>query len=541
MQSIRRRIALLMLIMMTMVSAVSVRLAYLVSIPNYQETARQQGTYTVRTAVVNATIYDTNFEPLVNDVVQHIAVINPTPEAVNSVLPHVLDTADFYENLQYGTPFSCEVDTDTIDCEDVTVFSVPVRSTEPQLAQHLIGYTRDGEGVTGLEADYDSLLRSVSAQSSVTFTVSGRGNVLAGEQKLIRTGQQITDGIVTTLDKNVQQICEQVGAELELQKGCIIVMDIQNGDILGLASFPSYTVSTLAEAMKSEDSPLINRALYAYPVGSIFKLVPAACALEQHMDDFQYDCTGSIAISTQTFRCHDWSGHGVQTLQEAVINSCNPYFISLSQQLSAAKLYQTANRLGFGKTIPLSETIDASGGILPTLQDLRIPAEKANFCFGQGMLTASPLQVARMTCAIANGGSLPEVRLVRGTTTNGVSLVQETESVSEQVLSEQTAADLQDLMIAAAYGNDTFHGVPEHVTVGAKTSTAQTGRYDAGGVEYCHGWITGFFPASEPRYVVTVLAEDGGYGNDAAAPVFREIIDALVTESAVTLPQHSVS
>lgn len=541
MQRIRRRIALLTLIMITVASALSVRLAYLVSIPNYQETARQQGTYTIRTAVTNANLYDANFHLLVNDTMQHIAVINPTPEAVTAVLPHVLDKTAFYENLQYGTPFSCAVNTSELDCEDITIFDVPLRNTEPQLAQHLIGYTRDGEGVTGLEADYNTFLRSISAQSSVTFTVSGRGSVLAGEKTIIRTGETITAGVVTTLHKDVQQICETVGEELELKKGCIIVMNAQTGEILALCSFPSYTVSTLAEALESPDSPLINRALYAYPVGSIFKLIPAACALSQNLSNFQYNCTGSISIYDQIFHCHDRNGHGLQDLQAAMIHSCNPYFIALSQRLSAAKLYQTAKSLGFGVSLPLSDSIIADSGILPDLQDLQIPAEKANFCFGQGMLTASPLQIARMTCAIANGGNLPQAKLIRGISQDGVSLEQETPSVSTPALSEKIAATLQDLMIAAAYGNDTFQGIPDSVSVGAKTSTAQTGRYDENGVEYCHGWITGFFPASDPRYVVTVLAEDGGYGNDAAAPVFRTVIEQIVQQHALSIPNLPAS
>jgi penicillin-binding protein 2 len=84
-------------------------------------------------------------------------------------------------------------------------------------------------------------------------------------------------------------------------------------------------------------------------------------------------------------------------------------------------------------------------------------------------------------------------------------------------------------------------GVPDGITVGAKTSTAQTGRYDENGVEYCHGWITGFFPASKPRYVVTVLAEDGGYGNDAAAPIFREVIEQIVQQKALPLSGTALS
>lgn len=232
MQSIRRRITMLCLTMLMLAAAIAVRLAYLISVPNYQETARQQGTYTIRTPITYANLYDANFQKLVNDTVQQIAVINPTTEAVTAILPYVQDKEAFYENLQYGTPFSCVVTTNHVDCADIQIFSVPIRTTEPQLAQHLIGYTRDGEGVTGLEADYNALLHSVSSQSSVTFTVNGSGGVLAGEQTLIHTGQSISLGVVTTLHKEVQQICETVGKSCGLKKGCIVVWMHRTGKFL---------------------------------------------------------------------------------------------------------------------------------------------------------------------------------------------------------------------------------------------------------------------------------------------------------------------
>ena len=132
--------------------------------------------------------------------------------------------------------------------------------------------------------------------------------------------------------------------------------------------------------------------------GSIFKLVTAACAKDSELaDTFQWDCTGTISVEGQLFRCHDDQGHGRQTMPLAMRNSCNPFFIQLSQQLSGAALRQTAKALGFGQEIPLTTGQVASSGTLPTLQQLQLPAERANFGFGQGILTATPLQITRMT------------------------------------------------------------------------------------------------------------------------------------------------
>ena len=122
------------------------------------------------------------------------AVVCPTPEAVEAVLPHVLDAISFLEQVEQGRPFVCTVNTAEIDCDDVTVLEIPKRYSNHQLAQHLIGYTMEGEGVTGLEYAFDSVLRENISEWSVTFAVDGTGGALAGEPKQVRYGANPTWG-----------------------------------------------------------------------------------------------------------------------------------------------------------------------------------------------------------------------------------------------------------------------------------------------------------------------------------------------------------
>lgn len=529
MEQLRKRLAWLQLILVLCFCCVAVYLASLIYKPDLIQTAAKQGTYTCNAGTADGTIYDRNGIPLVNEKNACTAVVSPTPEAVEALLPHVTDIADFYEKVADGSPFVCQVDTTEIDCPDVTILEIPQRyNTTAQIAQHLIGYTSQGVGVTGLEYAYDTLLRSTEETSkwSVTFSVDGTGNALAGENTLVRYGANPIQGVITTLDAPIQRLCETAGASLD--KGCIVVMDVATGDILGLASFPTYSVDALGEALENPDSPLINRALYAYPVGSIFKLVTAGCAFEAGIaHTFQWDCSGAISIGTQVFRCHNLSGHGTQNMALAMRNSCNPYFIALSQELDGNALLQTAKSFGFGTETALASSITASSGTLPTLEQLRLPAERANFCFGQGVLTATPLQITRMTCAIAGDGTLPMVRLVRGITEDGNTALREEPTTSESGMSAETARFLRSLMCYTASSED-FQGKPAHLSMGAKTSTAQTGRYDENGEEYCHGWVTAFFPADHPKYAVTVLAEDGGYGNTVASPILRQIAAGIM-------------
>lgn len=527
----KNRIRVLYCLLTILFCALAVRLAYLMNMHSVQitEAAGQQGSTTLTVSCGTGVIYDCNLQKLVNDTQKYVAVVQPSPEGVAAVLPHVLDRKAFYQSIAYGKPFTCLVDTAAIDSEDVRVFTVPIRNGTHQLAQHLIGYLQNGVGVSGLEAAYDSYLRSISATASVTFSVDGSGAVLSGEKKQVRQGGQVSAGLVTTLHKTIQTICEEEGAALE--KGVVLVMDCSNGDVLGLASFPNYDSTHLEDALQDPDSPLINRACYAYNVGSIFKLVTAADAKSEGLaEGFRQYCTGSISVGTQLFRCHDTQGHGWQTMKTAMMHSCNPYFIALSQKLSSEKLLQTAKAFGFGEAWMLADGIPVAGGTLPTRSQMDLPAEQANFCFGQGVLTATPLQIGRFTCAIANGGMLPTPRCIKGKTKDGITLYETTKPVMRQAVSSDLAAYLQSLMVFAAMENSDFQGKPDHMSVGAKTSTAQTGRYDENGVEYCHGWVTGFFPAEQPQYTVTVLAEDGGYGNEAAAPIFRSVIERITEE-----------
>ena len=191
------------------------------------------------------------------------------------------------------------------------------------------------------------------------------------------------------------------------------------------------------------------------------------------------------------------------------------------------KYRQMATYLGFGRENYLCAGITGSGGVLPTEKELSVPAELANFAFGQGKLTATPLQITQLTCAIANDGEMPILRLIKGLTADGAEIGGEKNPQLSKVMSEETAKELQKMMILAVRENERSKAKSRKISVGAKTSTAQTGKYDEKGEELCHAWITGFFPARQPKYAVTVLIEDGGYGNDAAAPVFREIAEKI--------------
>lgn len=508
-------------------------LVFLAVCCNYYKIAVQERTsaadFSVSEVTISAgesqgTIFDRNMLPLTNREYQLVAVAVPRAENLDQLRSIAAEPASFEVAVRRGIPFAFRCKHRLPESESLTFFEIPLRY-DSSTALHTIGYLSENSGASGIEYGYDRILRSPGGENSVTYGTDGFGNILMGEGKqVVRSGLQLT-GVVTTLDSEIQRICEAQ----DIKKGAVVVSDIVTGDILGMASYPSYDRSELGSALTDADSPLINRCLYSYSVGSVFKLVTACEAMNEGMEGFVMTCNGWADVFGQRFACHKFDGHGQQTMTEAMVNSCNPYFIELSKCLDVEQFRGLAFDLGFGRQTHLCAGMTASAGVLPTVEELLIPAELGNFAFGQGKLTATPLQINQLTCAIASGGRLPLLRLIRGVTLDGQTVANEKSARRSEVMTSETAAELRLMMTKAVYSNPGSNAAPRYVRAGAKTSTAQTGRFDQEGNELCNGWITGFFPCNTPHYAVTVLCEDGGYGNDCAAPVFRDIADGIMT------------
>ena len=190
-------------------------------------------------------------------------------------------------------------------------------------------------------------------------------------------------------------------------------------------------------------------------------------------------------------------------------------------------MHDTAAALGFGKENKLANGLISSSGYLQSVDDLQIEAEKANMSFGQGKLLATPLQVCAMTACIANDGIYSEPSLIRSLTADGQTALSEPNSVQYRALNDKTAAKVRRMMVSVIEKAKQTNGKPENTRAAGKTSTAQTGKFDADGNELCHAWMTGFFPVNQPKYAVTVFIENGGSGNETAAPIFRDMIEQI--------------
>ena len=327
------------------------RLVFISTDEKYAEMAVRQTTYTVNVGKTYANIYDVNFRPLINERSKTIESVYPSESALNAISPHVKDRSVLQNREGATIPFVCEID-EAIDNKDVDIFNIPIRYSKEQIAPHIIGYTRDNIGVSGLEFAYDDFLRSNSSQVSIEYSADGIRRLKLGDSKTLIEQKQVKAGVVTTLDKDIQKMAEIVARENSI-KGAIVIMDPYTGEIKAMVSMPDFSPLSLEESIKDgENYPLVNRALSGYNLGSIFKLATASAALEQGINtDLEYNCKGYVDVKGQKMNCHKLDGHGVLDMEGAIVNSCNTYFIELASKIDDKALLSTASALSFGKVL----------------------------------------------------------------------------------------------------------------------------------------------------------------------------------------------
>lgn len=481
-------------------------------------------------------IYDCRMRPITYMDREKLAVVKPTEEALGQ-MEGVLDQEaleQLYRQLSDGKPAAVVLDggSELQSSNDVAVVEHPLRYSGSAFACHLLGYVGgdSGTGQSGLEKAYDSWLRQFTGELRVTYPVDANGRLLAGGgAQVTDTLTQIRGGIRLTIDRDIQSIVERAMDQNGIDKGAVIVLEANSGKIRAMASRPAYNANRIADYLSDADSPLINRALHPYAVGSVFKPVIAAAALAAGVDpNFTYTCTGSIQVGGTVFHCHEESGHGTIGMDTAVSESCNTYFIALAQAAGADSALTMAENLGFGSANRIADGISGEAGTLPSHTELSNPAALANFSFGQGSLTATPLQIAALYNTLASGGQYYEPYLVEATVGSGGNDVE-----SYTAPAPQNAIDRSDALKINSYlektvreGSGSSAASPDFSASG-KTATAQTGQY-VDGVERDQSWFAGFFPSESPRYTIAVLKEDGVAGGVDCAPVFKAISEGIM-------------
>ena len=489
---------------------------------NYSAVQTEQSSYRLEIGSIRGTIFDTNKISLTNSQSSIIAAVIPNSVSAEWLLDAV--DPDERENvsnkLNGSAPFVTEI-THNIELDGVATTTYYNHTLNEKSLCHIIGYVgNDLHGISGLEKAYDDLLYSKDGASAI-FKINGRGEVLKGEEITIENDtKKIASGVVSTIDINIQTALDEATADME--KGAAIVIEPKSGKIRGMISRPYFDIENVATYFERDDSPLINRCLSAYNVGSVFKPCVAAAALEAGTNDYYTDCKGYETIADRKFACHKREGHGIVDLFGAIGQSCNVFFYNLAAEIGAEKIYNMASSLGFGNSLKLSEGIFSVSGNLTDLSLLENSAELANLSIGQGKLLLSPVSVISLYCAIANGGCYVLPSITEGILTEGAFTANQPIAPT-RVMSDGTAKKLTEFLKGVVTDGTGTAANPKNTTAAGKTATAQTGRYK-NGIEITHSWFCGFFPAESPRYAVCVMVEEGG----GSAEIFSKIADGII-------------
>lgn len=506
--------------------AIMVRIVYLNRSP-YAEVGTNNTSRTVTIGTTRGKIYDRNGQPLVDSKSELVAAVTPVMSS-RKYLPADTDFEAVADNIKNGYPFTVRVRS-VIDTELVKSFAVPLRYSESDPACHIVGYVNsEGKGVTGIEKSFDKLLSGYAGRLSVSFEADAIGRVLAGMDKRITDDNfNSRGGVILTLDKRIQRLTEEALEKSDIVSGCALVMEAHSGDIVAMASVPTFDRNNVEKSLEEENSPLVNKALTSYSAGSVFKSVVAAYALERGVsEDFTVNCEGSITVGDKVFTCYGETAHGEVDMERALQKSCNIYFIHLIEKLDAEDFLLFCSKIGFGEGVSLCDGIEGEKGLLPSAEALLLEGNRANFAFGQGDLLVTPLQMVKAYHALATG-TLAEPRLIYGFCDGEGNVVTEGAKGAERVLKDTTVEKMRAMLYSVTEKGIATNAKSEVLKLAGKTGTAESGVYGEEGQEVYRTWFAGFYPADEPRYIVAVMNEDGTGGNADCAPVFREICEGI--------------
>lgn len=398
------------------------------------------------------------------------------------------------------------------------------------LAANVVGYIGlDGEGLAGVEHSLDEYVKGRAGKVTI-LRDARRGMYLVGGEGANRP----VDGhhVVLTIDSVVQFITERALAraveKYRANGGTAIVMDPHTGDILALASLPTFDPNRFRDFPPASWR---NRAVQdSYEPGSTFKIVTAAAALDQGVvtPSQLIDCNnGSIEIANVSIREHDGHRYGVMSFEDVLVHSSNVGTVKVGLSLGQARFFDYIRRFGFGSRTGIPLPGEAAGLVRPTSKWSML--SNASISFGQEIGT-TPLQIVRAVATVANGGVRVEPRIVDRVVDDEGKIIYRPETPAPvRVISEKTAALLNEMLKSVvARGTGKNAALDEHVVAG-KTGTAQKAGRGGYSADRFVASFAGYVPADRPRLAILVVVDEprnGQYGGTIAAPVFREVAEA---------------
>lgn len=421
------------------------------------------------------------------------------------------------------------------------------------LASHIVGFCgSDNQGLGGIEAKYDEILQGKKGRITKVKDASG-GEVDGTLEKY--TNAIDGNDVITTVDMTIQSIVEKYLEDACIDNKCtdggnIIIANPTTGDILAMATYPSYNLNspyeinneelknvwdTLSNKERSEalQGMWRNKAIAdTYEPGSTFKLVTTSAALEEGITTTdksgEFCCTGSINIAGTRIKCwRYYRPHGSESLRQALMNSCNPVFIGLGQKIGVDTYYTYLEKFGFLNKTGIDLPGEAKGIFLD--KSKVGPVELATISFGQ-RFEVTPIQMISMVSTIANGGNRMKLRLVKKIIDSQTGEEKEIEPQSTgQVISKETANNVLSMMGSVVGEGTGKNAQVVGYQVGGKTGTSEDG---VNTNKYVTSFI-GVAPISDPKVTILVTlynptGEGGHQGGAVGAPVAGKVLNEVL-------------
>ncbi len=526
----KRKIHRCFLSLILIFAVLLIHLGTIINNDSFLSVGLNQSTRTALIATSRGTIYDRNGAPLINATTQCRGALVPELEQLYRIRGDITEQEylRLTNEIKQQSLLVAELSKASYSGQKLCTFSIPKRYDTSVPCAHLIGYLDESglAGQAGIEKAYNDLLEQYSGKITVTYGVNGTGACQTDQSlEVNNTIDRCNGGVTLTIDAAIQQLLDHLAPQ-HIAKGAAVILSPDTGEILACTSLPTFHPEQLQASIEEENGALINRLLARYDSGSVFKIITAAAALEQGVpSDQTFPCTGEMMVENTLFHCHQRLGHQELDMNEAFAQSCNLYFIQLAQQIGGKAILDTAKAFGLYDSIDLAEGLGAPAALLPELSQL-FPAALANLSFGQGELLISPLHVAQLTATVANGGVRITPSAVLGTIDAQGNQTHCEKGRGEPVLSNTTIAQLRWMMEQVVSDGTGTRAQPDKSHAAGKTGTAETGQLN-GFAPVVQSWFTGYYPAENPKYVITILAEDAQNNNGDAQALFRELCEKL--------------
>lgn len=557
---IRKRVLTLLVILIFLFGILACRIAYLTTARSAELTSRgvrqwtREGTVYARrgnildtngqTLVMSATAYIVSVEPgKVKDAEAFARIVSPilglseekvAEKAANRGKSSVTlkrqvsrETADRLRQLKQSK------DAETAEAASALLFDEDVRRVYLRgafLTQTLGLVNVDGVGQSGLEQQYETLLRGEAGRSM--RSVDGKARPIYDSGNLYIEPQ---DGstVRLTIDATIQEIVEKAMRECyevnKAQAVHAIAMDVYTGAVLAMCSKPDYDPNDPPRDQLDALQSLMRIRLISdsYEPGSTFKILTAAAALDSGVttpEDGFY-CSGKIKVDGDTIKC--WGNpHKAETMAQALQNSCNPVFVELALRMGTERFYQYLHAFGLGSKTRIDLQGEESGILIPVNSVKNV--DLARIGFGQSV-AVTPVQLLTAACSVINGGRLMRPYLLKeAVSPDGTVLYRTSPKVVSTPISEETSLTMRKLLEdVVAIGGAKNARIPGY-RIGGKTGTAQV--YKEGRiVRNVHiGSFLGFAPADDPRIALLVIVDEADtpvdYGGTTAAPFARQIL-----------------